>query len=40
MSTEIDAKKATSLEKFELPHKLCKFYMIGKQYYTPSRVVN
>ena len=40
MSTGMDPKKATFLEKSEPPHELCESCMIGKQHRTPSRVVN
>lgn len=40
MSTEIDPKKTTYLEKSEPLYKLCEFYIIEKQHHTLSRVVN
>lgn len=40
MSTRIEPEMATPLHKFEPPHQLCEFCIVGKQYSTPSRIVN
>lgn len=40
MNTKIDPQRAIFLEKSESLYELYKSYIIGKQYYTPSCVIN
>lgn len=40
MSIEIYFERTTFLEKFELSHKLCKSYIIRKEYYILFHIIN